>query len=151
MREKGSVCMCQSVWVSVFMRPMLISHTAFPFLLFWTNHLPVSACVVFEYKGLFLKAILMHVHFSCCKRCIKMLWSVKCASLPSLSHHYFARPRTYPSTFVGYMVNYEWMCHGKASNLRLGAGFGGEIRLLFLPWSCALPFFAWPFALTYSI
>lgn len=92
------MCMCQSVWVSVFMRPMLISHTAFPFLLFWTNHLPVlcQLALCSSTKDFFLKAILMHVHFSCCKRCIKMLWSVKCASLPSLSHHYFARPRTHP-------------------------------------------------------
>lgn len=29
----------------------------------------------------------MHVHFPCCKWGIKMLWSVKCASLFSLSHH----------------------------------------------------------------
>lgn len=97
-RKRECVCMCQSVWVSVFMRPMLISHTAFPFLLFWTNHLPVlcQLALCSSTKDFLKKAILMHVHFSCCKRCIKMLWSVKCASLPSLSHHYFARPRTHP-------------------------------------------------------
>lgn len=32
---------------------------------------------------------------------------------------------TYPSTFVVCMVNYEWMCHEKASNPRLAAGFVG--------------------------
>lgn len=47
----------------------------------------------------------MCVHFRGCKWCIKSLWSVKCASLFSPSHHYFTL--YVHSTFVVYMVNYE--------------------------------------------
>ena len=35
------------------------------------------------------------------------------------------RMSTYPPTFVVYMVNYEWMCHEKASIPRLAAGLAG--------------------------
>lgn len=68
-------------------------------------------------KIIIINTTLMQAHFPCCKWCIKMLWSVKCASLFSLSRQP-VHMSTYPSTFVVYMVHYKWVCHEKASNPR---------------------------------